>query len=295
MTLYVVGNVCVDTTFYLDRLPRPGETVNARSTRRGVGGKGANQAVAAARTGAAVALRAALGRDAEADFLKATLAADLPLDGLAVLDKPTDRSSILVDGHGENIIVTAADCAGAFDPSADLASLATGDHLLMQGNLGADVTKTCLDAGRARGVLTILNPSPLGAALPEADVVVVNTVEAEALTGLADPAAAAHRLSRDGEASVIVTLGARGALLLERGEPRLLPAPAVTAVDTSGAGDVFAGVLSGCLARGLPLVATVTVGVAAAAIAVTRRGTLAACPSRAEIAALIDQISREAS
>jgi len=295
MTLHVVGNVCVDTTFYLDRLPRPGETVNARSTRRGVGGKGANQAVAAARTGAAVAFRAALGSDAEADFLKATLAADLPLDGLALLDKPTDRSSILVDGHGENIIVTAADCAGAFDPSADLASLAKGDHLLMQGNLGADVTAACFDAARARGVVTILNPSPLGAALPEADVVVVNTVEAEALAGLADPAAAARRLSRDGEASVIVTLGARGALLLERGEARLLPAPAVDAVDTSGAGDVFAGVLSGCLARGLPLVAAVTVGVAAAAIAVTRRGTLAACPSRAEIAALIDQISREAS
>lgn len=295
MTLHVVGNVCVDTTFYLDRLPRPGETVNARSATRGVGGKGANQAVAAARTGAAVAFRAALGRDAEADFLKATLADDLPLDRLVVLDKPTDRSSILVDGHGENIIVTAADCAAAFDPSAELASLVKGDHLLMQGNLGADVTKTCLDAARARGVLTILNPSPLGAALPEADVVVVNTVEAEALAGLADPAAAARRLSRDGEASVIVTLGARGALLLERGEPRLLPAPEVDAVDTSGAGDVFAGVLSGCLARGLPLVASVTVGVAAAAIAVTRRGTLAACPSRAEIAALIDQISREAS
>ncbi len=295
MTLHVVGNVCVDTTFYLDRLPRPGETVNASSTQRGVGGKGANQAVAAARTGAAVAFRAALGRDADGDFLKATLAADLPLDGLAVLDAPTDRSSILVDGHGENIIVTAADCADAFDPSADLTSLAKGDHLLMQGNLGADVTVACLNAARARGVVTILNPSPLGAALPAADVVVVNTVEAEALAGLADPPAAARRLSRDGEASVIVTLGARGALLLERGEARLLPAPAVDAVDTSGAGDVFAGVLSGCLARRLPLVAAVTVGVAAAAIAVTRRGTLAACPSRAEIAALIDQISREAS
>ncbi|WP_026783599.1 PfkB family carbohydrate kinase [Pleomorphomonas koreensis] len=295
MALHVVGNACVDTTFYLDRLPRPGETVNAVSTRRGVGGKGANQAVAAARTGAEVILRAALGADAEADVVRATLFGELPLDGLVTLDTSTDRSSILVDGDGENIIVTAAECASAFDPSADLAALAAGDHLLMQGNLRPDVTRACLDAARAKGAVTILNPSPLGAALPEADVVIVNAVEAEALTGLADPAEAARRLSRDGAASIVVTLGARGAWLHEPGGARLLPAPAVTAIDTSGAGDVLAGVIAGCLARGLPLAAAARVGVEAAAVAVTRRGTLAACPSRTEIAALIGRISRDPS
>ena len=117
MALHVVGNVCVDDTFYVDRLPRPGETVNAVATARGVGGKGANQAVAAARTGAEVVFRAALGADSDAVFVRAALADELPLNGLVVLDTPTDRSTILVDRAGENIIVTAAASAMAFDPT----------------------------------------------------------------------------------------------------------------------------------------------------------------------------------
>ncbi|PIO97983.1 ribokinase [Pleomorphomonas carboxyditropha] len=296
MALHVVGNVCVDDTFYVDRLPRPGETVNAVASARGVGGKGANQAVAAARSGAEVVFRAALGADADAGFVRAALAGELPLDGLAVLDTPTDRSTILVDRTGENIVVTAAASAMAFDPAGFPVRPGRGDYLLMQGNLRADVTGACLKRAKDRGAVTLLNPSPLGStALPTADVVIVNAVEAEALAGCTDPAEAAHRLSRDGAASVVVTLGAEGALLLERGEPRLLPAPRVVAVDTSGAGDVFAGVLSGCLARGLPLFDAVAIGVRAAAVAVTRRGTLAACPSRPEIAGLINGTSRDLS
>ena len=133
--------------------------------------------------------------------------------------------------------------------------------------------------------------------VPAADVVIVNAVEAEALAGCADPAEAASRLSRDGAASVVVTLGAGGAMYLDRDAKRIerVAAPAVTAVDTSGAGDVFAGVLSGCLARGLSLSDAVAAGVRAAAIAVTRRGTLAACPSRSEITALIQGPLRDLS
>lgn len=298
MALHVVGNVCVDETFYVERLPQPGETVNAAATVRGVGGKGANQAVAAARTGAEVTFHAALGADPDAVFVRAALTTELSLNGLVVLDTPTDRSTILVDKAGENVVVTAAVSAMAFDPARDSPGLGRGDYLLMQGNLRADVTRACLERARAKGAITILNPSPLGALpAPQADVVIVNAIEAEALTGCLDPAEAAHRLSRDGMASVVVTLGAGGATYLDRstGHIEHAIAPAVTAIDTSGAGDVFAGVLSGCLTRGLSLPSAVAIAVRAAAVAVTRRGTLAACPSHSEIAALINGISRDPS
>lgn len=298
MTLHVVGNICVDDTFYVDRLPQPGETVNAVATVRGVGGKGANQAVAASRAGAEVVFRAALGDDADAAFVRAELGAELQLNGLVVLDTPTDRSTIVVDRSGENMVVTAAASATAFDPTGQPSLPGRGDHLLMQGNLRADVTRTCLSRAKDGGAFTILNPSPLGQEpVPEVDVIIVNAGEAEALTGCSNPVEAARRLSRGGAASVVVTLGADGAICLDRGATDVghIAAPAVAAVDTSGAGDVFAGVLSGCLTRGLPLVIAATVGVRAASIAVTRRGTLAACPSRSEISALLAGIARDLS
>lgn len=298
MVLQVVGNVCIDETFYVDRLPQPGETVNAVATARGVGGKGANQAVAAARTGVEVVLRAALGADADAVFVRARLAAELPLNGLVVLDTPTDRSTILVDERGENVVVTAAASATAFDPAEVSIQPGRGDYLLMQGNLRPDITKACLDRAKDGGAITILNPSPLGsAAAPGADVVIVNAIEAEVLAGCADPLEAVRRLSQNGAATVVVTLGADGAVYFDRETKRIerVAAPKVVAVDTSGAGDVFAGVLSGCLTRGLPLCDAVTIGVRAAAVAVTRRGTLAACPSRSEIADLIKVTSRDLS
>lgn len=295
MTLYVVGNVCVDDTFYVERLPRPGETINAVATLRGVGGKGANQAVAAARTGAKVVFCAALGADPEAVFVRAALTADLSLGGLVVLDTPTDRSTILVDVAGENLVITAATSAKAFNPPPPRDWSGQGDHLLMQGNLTEDVTKACLKMARDKGAITILNPSPLGTCqIPEADVIIVNAVEAEALSGSSDPDEAVYYLSRDGAARVVVTLGAAGALYLDSGAARIerVAAPVVAAVDTSGAGDVFAGVLSGCLAQGQSLASAVNIGVNASALAVTRRGALAACPSRAEMAAFIQGQSR---
>ncbi|MCM5553213.1 ribokinase [Pleomorphomonas sp. NRK KF1] len=298
MALHVVGNICVDDTFYVERLPRPGETVNAVATARGVGGKGANQAVAALRAGAEVVFRAALGDDADATFLRAALGTELPLDGLVVLDTPTDRSTILVDRTGENVVVTAAASAMAFDPTGQPSWPGRGDHLLMQGNLRADVTRACLERAKDGGATTILNPSPLGEGpLPDADVIVINAGEAETLAGCSDPVEATRRLSRGGTASVVVTLGAGGAICLDQGATDVdrIAAPAVAAVDSSGAGDVFAGVLSGCLTGGMPLVFATTVGVRAASIAVTRRGTLAACPSRSEINALLAGISRDLS
>ncbi|MGJ7038365.1 ribokinase [Shinella sp. BE166] len=292
MTIHVVGNVCVDTSFRLERLPQPGETLNALATSEGPGGKGANQAAAASRTGADVTLWAPVGKDAASVWIEGVIAADIPALRLTRLDLACDRSVIMVDPSGENVIVTAAACADAFDPLAMSAlpeTWAAGDMLLMQGNLRPEVTTACLRAAREKGLFTVLNPSPLPAEpldLTAVSLIVVNRPEAEALTGEADPEQAARALVVAGTGSAIVTLGAEGALLLDAASALRLPARQVAAIDASGAGDCFAGTLAGLLAQGASLSAAATIATQAAGIAVGRPGTLASFPTRAEISTL---------
>lgn len=301
MTIHVVGNVCVDTSFRLERLPLPGETLNAAAAGDGPGGKGANQAVAAARTGAAVALWAPVGRDAASDWVEGAIAAEIPDLRLVHLDLPCDRSVIMIDRAGENVIITAAACAEAFDPLAMTAlgdTWAAGDMLLMQGNLPTAATMACLKAACAAGLVTVLNPSPLSADpldLAAVSLIVVNRPEAEALTGEADAESAARRLLAMGADSAIVTLGSAGALLLEAGASSVLRLPPsdVEAVDASGAGDCFAGTLAGLLAQGASLPDAARLATRAAAIAVGRPGTLASFPTPAEIAALTKTLKLE--
>lgn len=301
MRVHVVGNVCVDTTFRLDRFPRLGETLNASEHADGLGGKGANQAVAAARTGADVRFHAAIGNDAAGAWIREQLRHDLDASHLTMLALPSDRSTILVDVRGENLIVTGASCAAAFDPLADdgfIRSLEHGDILMMQGNLHADVTAACLRAGRDAGAVTIFNPSPLVASrapsLSAVGLAIVNAGEAEQLTGASDPAAAARELIRRGVDTVIVTLGAGGCLVAD-GEGRIdrYAAPSVTVLDTSGAGDVFCGCLAGCLAAGMDLATAVRIAVRAAAISVGRAGTLESCPDRREMQILMETTEAE--
>jgi sugar/nucleoside kinase (ribokinase family) len=120
MPVHVVGNVCIDTTFRVDRFPQPGETLNARGHMDSVGGKGANQAVAAARTGADVRFFAAVGTDPAAAFIRERLKVELDLRQLSGKPLPSDRSTILVNRDGENLIISGIDCAADFDPLRDL-------------------------------------------------------------------------------------------------------------------------------------------------------------------------------
>ncbi|MER9498222.1 ribokinase [Mesorhizobium sp. M0587] len=301
MRVHVVGNVCVDTTFRLDRFPRPGETLSASEHGDGLGGKGANQAVAAARTGADVRFHAAIGNDAAGAWISEQLRRDLDASHLTMLALPSDRSTILVDVRGENLIVTGASCAAAFDPVADggfIRSVEHGDILMMQGNLGADVTAACLRAGCDAGAVTIFNPSPLVASrapsLSAVGLAIVNAGEAEQLTGASDPAAATRELIRRGADTAIVTLGAGGCLVAD-GEGRIdrFAAPSVAVLDTSGAGDVFCGCLAGCLAGGMDLATAVRIAVRAAAISVGRAGTLESCPDRREMKILMETTEAE--
>jgi ribokinase len=290
--IHVVGNAGVDTVFRVDRFPLPGETIVARDMAEDIGGKGANQAVVARRAGAKVSLIAAVGDDDAGARIRTILATEgVLIDGLAVWPGPTDRSSIYVDPAGENTIVSATNAARAFDPVAagKLAGVENGDVVLCQGNLSVAVLVNCLRLARMRGATTVLNPSPLFPAddfdWSLVDIAVLNEVEAKLLSRSGDGGAGARALLAAGVGDVVLTLGERGAAML--GSDALeVPAPQVAAIDTTGAGDVFCGVLTAARADGASWSAALAAAAQAAAIAVTRRGVLASFPTSQEIAAI---------
>ncbi len=290
--VWVLGNAGFDLGVRLPRLPLPGETFLGEEAGRAPGGKGLNQAVAAVRAGAAVHLLAPLGTDAAADDVAAALAAE----GFAGLDLPrlphmTDFSVLMVLPDGENSITGAGPCAAAFpaEQAAGFAARAAPEDLLvLQGNLAQAATLAALEA--ARGVRTMLNPAPLwwdvAPLLPLCRILVANRGEAAAISGEADPAHAASWLHAAGVGAAIVTLGAGGCLAVDAAGLRHWPAAAVQAVDTTGCGDTFCGVLAAGLAAGMPFDAAIPRAQRAAAITASRAGAYAALPTRQELAGL---------
>lgn len=236
----VVGSVNADLTFTVNALPRPGQTVLASSLLSSPGGKGGNQAVAAARAGASVQLIAALGSDATAEQLRAHLSAnDVGLDGVVSVAGPSGTAVIVVDAAAENSIVVAPGANAKLSvDSADIqAVIADSDVVLLQLEIPIATAIAAARIARAAGATVIVNASPSGArphdllALSElADVVVVNEAEA--------------REWHWPVAHLVITRGRRGASYLGEDERFDVPAPRVTPVDTTGAGDVFAGVLA---------------------------------------------------
>ncbi|MFI5511149.1 ribokinase [Mycobacterium sp. NPDC051804] len=236
----VVGSVNADLTFTVTALPRPGQTVLASSLLSAPGGKGANQAVAAARAGASVQLIAALGGDAAAEQLRAHLSTnDVALDGVVTVAGPSGTAVIVVDAAAENTIVVAPGANAQLTvDSADIqAIIADSDVMLLQLEIPIATVIAAARVARAAGTTVIVNASPSGArphdllALSElADVVVVNEEEA--------------REWHWPVAHLVITRGRRGASYLGEDERFDVPAPRVTPLDTTGAGDVFAGVLA---------------------------------------------------
>ena len=293
MSVLVVGNAVLDIAYRVPHLPRPGETLLASARTVDVGGKGLNQAIAARRAGADVRLLAPVGRDAAADRIREALAAEGIDPGLLVAgEAPTDELVIWVAEDGENAIVSTALAAHALEPAdvEAVGALGPADTLLMQGNIPIATTAHCLELARRRGARLVVNTAPLvpGAELlvPMADVLVVNAGEAAGLSGEREPAAAAEALAARGAASVVVTLGAAGVHLLAAGRHQHVPTPRVEPVDTTGAGDVFTGVLVAALDAGAGLPDAAAWAARAAALKVTRRGTVAGFPTAAELAAL---------
>ncbi len=277
----VVGNACLDVTYHLDRLPKPGETLIAQAVATDLGGKGLNQAVAARRAGADVRLISALGDDATAARIRAVLAAEgIGTQGLITHAGASDDSLLLLDRAGENIIVSNTKQAQSLRPIEIALGLA--DLVLLQGNLSEATTLHAIRLARQAGMRVAINPSPLQdwfKSLPQVDLIIANQVEADALS----PNAAA--LS-------VTTLGEKGCRLNSVGGPEILvPAPKVEAIAAGGAGDVFAGTfITEWLATGSPERAA-RLAVLAASDKATRHGTLSAFPDRAAIDAMRRDLS----
>jgi ribokinase len=298
----VLGVFVADTAYRAQRQPRLGETVLGEGFALGPGGKGSNQAVAAARAGGEVSILTRLGVDAFADLALATWAeAGVTPEVERSPESYTGAAYIFLEaGTGQNAIIVAPGAAGLIsegdvDARADL--IRGADVFVTQLEQPLPAAIRALQVAREAGVVTVLNPAP-AAALPPGtlalcDWVTPNESEAEALSGVAvtDPVtahAAARALRRMGAGSVVVTLGAQGALLLHGDVATHVPAIVAGPVaDTTGAGDAFNGGLAVALAEGRAALDAVRFGVATAAISVTRPGTAPAMPSRVEIDALL--------
>jgi ribokinase len=283
------------------RIPQPGETIIGRDFHTLPGGKGANQAVAAARLGATVAMVGRVGGDAFARLLLDNLAA-AGVDHTSVTQDSgaaTGVALIVVDAAGQNSIVVASGANMRLSP-ADVetaeTAIASADVLLLQLETPLETVTRAAQIAHAHGVTVILNPAPARplppALLSLVDVLVPNESETALLTGLpidsrARVEAAAGALRESGVGAVILTLGERGALLAQAGGTQVFPAFMVTAVDTTAAGDAFMGGLAVALAEGQSLAESIRWGNAAGALAATQLGAQPSLPTRRAVEKLL--------
>ena len=286
----VVGSINVDLVVATPHLPRPGETVLGDEFARHLGGKGANQAVAAARAGASVTMIGAVGRDADGDESLAALEAEgidvsrirrvAARTGVALIAVAPDGENQIVVAPGANALVTAHD--------ASLPRMATGDGVLLvclEVPMAAVIAAVA--AARRIGLQPIVNPAPARKLPPEVmaagPILTPNEDELLALTGETDADAAVASLLDAGARAVIVTRGAAGALLADGPRRQPFDGRVVDVVDATGAGDAFSGVLAAWLAQGHPLWIATEAANAAAGLSVTHAGARGGMPSRAAI------------
>ena len=305
----VVGSNMVDLVTYVDRMPVKGETVEAPSFEMGHGGKGANQAVAAAKLGASVVMVTAVGDDMFAD---ATIS---NLDRLGVdtshvrrvAGRPSGVAPIMVEPTGENSILIVkganADLSSVdIDRAAD--ALKTCDLILVQLEVPLETVYATIAFGKRHGVKTVLNPAPATAALDvdrirDVTFFIPNETELAILTGMpvdteSSIVTAARSLLHKGFGTVIVTLGSRGALLTTPTDLRKIEPVPVKAVDTTGAGDAFVGSFARFFAGGVPIEAALKQAALYAADSVTRRGTQKAYGSAEEFKRFCETLDRPA-
>ena len=315
----VVGSVNVDLVVVASRLPGPGETVTGGDVARHHGGKGGNQAVAAARLGAEVAFVGAVGDD---DFgvaaRDALVAEGIDVTHLLVAPRPTGVAMIVVDERAENLIAVAPGANASPTPASMEAALAAlaigpGDVVLVSCEIPLEAILSALATARAAGATSVLNPAPAdgldAATTMLADILTPNEAELALLAGAAatgtakGESAGANPPARTGAGNiemkarwllaggpdhraVVVTLGAAGALAVPAAQASFaIPAAHVVAVDTTGAGDAFNGALAAGLAAGLRLDAAARQAVAVAGLSITRAGARAGMPTVAELAA----------
>lgn len=298
----MVGSVNIDFSVTADTLPAPGETVLGRDFRRSLGAKGANQAAAASRYGASTALIGAVGDDDEGREAVASFESDgIDTSGITFLpDEHTGVALISVGSDAQNQIVVAQGANGRLNHGSvrrSLLSAAGGaDHVAILASLEIplDSVIAASEVSVEQGWTLVVNPAPYqplpSELMSRIDVLTPNEVEAAALLGgpdlSTDPALLAGLL-HTGLKALVVTLGPAGALVITQDTCREIPAPPVTAIDATGAGDVFNGVLAAELASGSSLAEAARVGVTAASLATTVPGARTALP-RAKIQRLLD-------
>ena len=290
--ILVVGSSNIDLVASVDRLPSRGETVLGYRFAQSFGGKGANQAVAAARAGANVAFLSKLGEDANGLLIEQHLAAQGLSRPILLRDAefPTGVAMILVDLSGENQIAVVPGSNGRLAP-ADLRQhrelIAGARVLLLQMEIPRETVFEALRLGRECGLTTILNPAP-AAPLPSdllrlIDILTPNESEAQALTGSTDPEEAARILTDRGVGSVVVTCGADGAFLRVGNDVTHIPGFLVETIDSTGAGDAFNGALACAVAEGVPIKSAIVRANAAGALATTGRGAQESMPTKDDI------------
>ena len=307
----VVGSINTDLVAYVNRLPAPGETLFGERFAQFAGGKGANQAVAAARAGAEVSFHGAVGDDAFGHAGRDGLRQDgISVDGLLTLPEHASGSAlIVVDRHGENEIVVVSGANVQFTaeqvaaPPPGPVQAAAASVLLLQNEIAPATTLACARRWHDAGARVVWNLAPASASRPPTDVIaaaefiLVNELELSALDGVAAPpeidriASRVSALMAGGAATprnVVVTMGAAGCVWARRGRDGAVtlhrqPAPAVDAVDTVGAGDCFCGVFAATLADGAAPAQALHRATAAAALAVRRAGAQPSMPSAEEI------------
>ncbi len=277
----VVGSANLDLVATVQQLPGPGETVSGDSYAEYPGGKGLNQAVAAARAGASVAFVGAVGSDAAGDVLRSVLANDgIDATHLNTADAPTGRALIGVAATGENSIIVVPGANGNITG----ATAPTARVVLAQLEVPLAAVELALHTARAAGSLTVLNPAPAQSIdesiLRWCDIVVPNEHEIELLGGV-------DRLLDLGARAVVVTLGKRGADVHSRDGVTHIDAFVVKAIDTTAAGDSFCGALCARLAAGDELHTALRFASAAGALCATKAGAVPSIPTRAEIERLL--------
>lgn len=299
--IIVIGSASTDYTACVKSLPRPGETVGGAQFLQANGGKGANQAVTAARLGADVTFVVCLGTDAAGERLKAAYAAD----GVDVSkikfssDNPTGTALIFVDAKAENAIAVAPGSNFDLLP-ADIealeADIAQAEYVLLQLEIPVPTVMKAVEVARRHSVKVVLNPAPM-CELPQEiygmlDLITPNETEAEAITGIhietVDDAVKAARVIRSkGVRSVIITLGDKGSLIDVDGATDFVPARKVDAKDTTGAGDVYNGALLTALCEGMSLKEAAYFATCSSSISVTRSGAQSSIPDRKEVDAIM--------
>ncbi|MDO5604895.1 MAG: ribokinase [Paracoccus sp. (in: a-proteobacteria)] len=296
----VVGSNNIDLITYIDRMPLPGETVEAPEFELGFGGKGANQAVAAARLGSAVTMVTCVGDDMFGHQQRENFAAN-GIDTTHVhmiAGKPSGVAPIFVEASGENAIIIVKGANGALSPAhvdAAEGDLARCDVILMQLEVPLGTVYHTIATAARRGLPTVLNPAPASADLDVSKLAGLsyfcpNETELATLTGMPTDTenqiiAAARHLIAQGIGQVVVTLGARGARLVTADNVDEIAPVKVTPVDTTGAGDAFIGSFAHFLAAGMDAPAALAQAARFAALSITRRGTQKSYPDAREFAA----------